>query len=333
MRMLPLSERSSLRLDRQVMSYQSQPENAALYRILHEKTQQLLYELPAYLHLLDEEECASFLFFCYDAIDHYITSFRIGRLSYLGYLSQVVRQRSRYYIAQQKERTKREVLLIRSQEYPVEQESALLTAEPTLPYGPAAVPRQGDPKDLPSLFKELLAASAQREYEPEEAGHEILRARFQNPTNRRRLLIVLTLCADVAHHHLLQELSTLLRVEQSRLSSYLATVEALLYEKRLCQQHFEAVCNRHFRRLLELEAELEAEVDPDKRALLEQKRERTSQLYKAKVTKIRNREIALTHSEASRLLGIPKGTIDSSVHYIRKLLQSYMDEMDHNGYS
>ncbi len=332
MRILPLSETASLLLDRQVMSYQSQPGNDELYRRLREQTQQLLYELPSHLHVLAEEECAPFLFFCWDAIDYYITSFRIGRLSYLGYLSQVVRRRSRYYMAQQRAKAKRDSLMIRSQSYAYDDEDYSMTAEETLPYRPACKPTSLPIEALPMLFEQLLEAPSDEGEREAPTVDEELAALFGTETNRRRLLIVLTLCPDMAGEHLLDELALLLKADRQLLSTYLATAETVLEEKRRCRQEFETVSNRHFRRLLEIESQIEAEVDEHERERLEELRAWTARLYKAKVTKIREQEVALTHNEASRILGIPKGTVDSSVHYIRRLLLRYMDEMGCNEY-
>jgi|GEM_PF-613215 len=333
MRILPLSETASLHLDRQVMHYQSERDNGELYRSVHKKTQQLLYELPSHLHLLAEEECASFLFFCWDAIDHYITSFQIGRLSYLGYLSQVVRRRSRYYMAQQRAQAQRDILLLKSQRYAWDDEDFSMTGEEPVVYHSSCDPSLLQVEALPTLFEQLLEAPSNTVGTGSEAVDEELRALFCTETNRRRLLIVLTLCPDMAGEHLLDELSLLLGVDRQLLSTYLATAETLLDEKKRCREEFEIVSNRHFRRLLEIEAQMAGEVDPAERERLEELRSWTARLYKAKVTKIREQEVALTHSEAGRILGIPKGTVDSSVHYIRRLLLRYMDEMGSNEYS
>ena len=99
MYLLPLTESASLQLTKSVISYQKQHDDQVLYQSLHEQTQQLMYELPSFLHLIDEEDCCEFLFFCYDAIPYYLNTYREGRLSYIGYLSQVVRKRSRKVIS------------------------------------------------------------------------------------------------------------------------------------------------------------------------------------------------------------------------------------------
>ncbi|MFA5447315.1 MAG: hypothetical protein WC233_03445 [Sphaerochaeta sp.] len=333
MRILPLCESESQQLDRQVMQYQSEPKNAALYRSLHHRTQELLYELPRYLRLLDEEDCVHFLFFCWDTIDHYLNSFKIGRLSYVGYLTQVVRQRSRYFIHQQKDKIKKERLLVKSQGYDyTDPFDAMLTAEQTIPYHSLQGMDKGqNNKSLPTLFNTLLK-TYQPDRHPLGETHRPLQQAFANKTNRKRLLIVLTLCPDYTHTHLLEEMAALLGTDPSLLSTFLIRVNELLEEKRSIHRQFETISNRHFRRLLEIEAALQQETGEEEIKRLEQLRLWTIRLYKAKVKQIREMEISLSHSEAGKILQIPKGTVDSAVHYIRKLLAHHMDEMRLNDY-
>jgi DNA-binding response OmpR family regulator len=94
----------------------------------------------------------------------------------------------------------------------------------------------------------------------------------------------------------------------------------------------ETISHRHFRRLLEIESELLREEDETKRLKLERLRIWNQRVYKAKVKQIRTMELNLSHSELGNLLGIPKGTIDSSVHYMKHLLLKCMDEQGDNEY-
>ncbi len=84
--------------------------------------------------------------------------------------------------------------------------------------------------------------------------------------------------------------------------------------------------------MLEIESELLREEDETKRLKLERLRIWNQRVYKAKVKQIRTMELNLSHSELGNLLGIPKGTIDSSVHYMKHLLLKCMDEQGDNEY-
>lgn len=331
MYLLPLSESASLQLTKSVISYQKQHDDQVLYQSLHEQTQQLMYELPSFLHLIDEEDCCEFLFFCYDAIPYYLNTYREGRLSYIGYLSQVVRKRSRYFIAQKQIQRKKELLVAESDFY---HQQANPLPEETLEHAMycrfSSVVQQ-DIKTLPALFKELLEHRSQPSIVNDRKLLE-LQGLLRHQVNRKRFLIMLTLSPHMAGHYLLEDLAALLEVNTTLLAEYLNTADIVLAQKRACKEEFETISHRHFRRLLEIEAELLREEDETKRLKLEQLRIWTQRVYKTKINQIRAMELNLSHSELGALLGIPKGTIDSSVHYMKRLLSQYMDEQEDNEY-
>jgi hypothetical protein len=327
MKLLPINECASLSLDADIVRHQANPDDMGLYHRVKAATQRLLYELPCYLHLLDEEECSAFLFFCWDAIDHYLSAFRPGRLSYVGYLAQVVRKRSRYFIAQTKSEQRREGLIIKSQSYRYQQEEELEAMEVQRPYTPLPGELNDPIEALPHLFCEILHDAIDTTDALEPHQHELARC-FTNPIHRRRLLIVLTICPAAVHHHLLEESAALLRADTHLLSRYLRCAAQLLGHKDTCRQQFEEVSNRHFRRLLEIEAQLLTEVNEEEIERLERLRQWTFAAYRTKIARIQSYGMTLTHSEVGRILNIPKGTVDSSVHYLRKLLVRHMDEAE-----
>lgn len=331
MHLLPLSETASSHLTKSVVRYQMQHTDQSLYRSLHEQTQQLLYELPSFLHLIDEEDCCEFLFFCYAAIPYYLNTYREGRLSYIGYLSQVVRKRSRYFLAQQQLKRKKELLVAES-DYHFQQDDNLpeATAESAAYCGFSAIPQQ-DIQALPSLFAHLMHRTTSLPPQEDEKLGQLQQALGQ-PVNRRRFLIMLTLSPQLASQHLLEDLASLLGVEAFLLCQYLNTANSVLAQKQACKEEFETTSHRHFRRLLEIEAELLREDDATKRQRLEELCVWTKHVYTAKIKQIRRMEQKMSHSELGNLLGIPKGTIDSSVHYMKRLLSRYMDEQGDNEY-
>lgn len=325
MHLLPLSEQDSLQLTKSVVAFQSQATDPTLYTALHKQTQQLLYELPCYLHLLEEEECCDFLFFCYDAIPHYLTTYREGRLSYLGYLSQVVRKRSRYFIAQKHVKQRKEQLIAESDYYnrKIEEVGFTLTAEPEDCYYTNLV--KTDLDHLPQLFTDLAqipkTCITRVPHHLEKLKHEL-----QKPAHRKRFLLMLTISPDLTSQYLLEDLSSLLDVDKKLLLEYLNTANSYLAQKKLCKEEFEVISHRHFRRLLEIEAQMQRETDEQELKRLEELRQWTKRVYIGKVEQIRNLEMNLTHSELAALLGIPKGTVDSSIHYMKKQLSHCMDE-------
>lgn len=324
MQSLPLSEEASLSLTKAVMLYKEHPLDAQLYQRIRSQTEQLLYTLPSYLHLLDEEDCCEFFFYCYNAIDYFLSMYREGRLSYLGYLVQVVKRRSRFFISQRSSQTKKEQLLAQCQYYEYTLEENDEVAEQASYYVCQAIPLT-EVTLLPQLFNSLLSPTTKPHLMETEPLRK-LKAALQKGVNRKRFLIVLSVSPDLAGFYLLEDLASLLDVEVELLSKFLNTACLMLKKKQKCKADFEVLSNRHFRRLLEIESELEREENEEKRVKLESLRQWTQRVYKAKVEQIRNLEFNLSHSQIGALLNVPKGTVDSSVHYMKRLISQCLDE-------
>ncbi len=332
MQWLPLSDEESIKLTNQVVRYQKDQSNTTLYRTIHHKTQQILYTLPYYLRLLEEEDCSEFLLFCYKTIDYYLSTYKIGRLSYIGYLTQVVRKRTKYFITQKRTILTRERLIYESERYQTPQiwKELEMSAE-TASYTAFNGLMVSQMESLPELFNRLLF-ERKASQELTKPYLERLQQEISNPVNRKRFLIVLTITPGLANQYLLEELADLLEVDAHLLNRYLNTANLMLEEKERCKQEFISTSNRHFRRLLEIEENLQTEIDEKKIQRLEALRNWTIGVYKAKINRIRKIEFRLSHHQLGKLLNIPKGTIDSSVHYMKSVLTQYMDEISDNEY-
>ncbi|NCC65248.1 MAG: hypothetical protein EOM15_11395, partial [Spirochaetia bacterium] len=133
MQYLPLSKTEQNKLTELVVLYKKQPGNKALRLLVHEKTQQLLYELPSFLNILEEEDCCEFFLYCYDTIDHFITRFQTGKLSYYAYIVEVVRRRCRFFVYQRsKEQFREQVILEHDYEYQDDTEEVAETCSYTV---------------------------------------------------------------------------------------------------------------------------------------------------------------------------------------------------------
>ncbi|MDD3903077.1 MAG: hypothetical protein PHO09_05315 [Sphaerochaeta sp.] len=324
-----ISEVQSKQLTSAVILYQQRTDDFPLHDKVHKATQRLLYYLPRYLHLLPEEECCEFLFYCYDTIEHYLRSYKEGNLSYVGYLTQVVRKRSRYYITLKRTQNAKEQVLLESEQIDWESENAQASSvSETSTYTAFSSIHSVHPQEMPSLFNQLLQIPDHSEANTpiNDAVQLSLQKKLRNPVNRKRFLIMLAISPQLTNYHLLEEISALLGVEVPLLNRFLCTAEIQLEQKRACKQKLEQTSHRHYRRLMEIQAELNKCADKEQQAKLRDLQNWTERVYKAKIEQIRGLEYHLSHSQISRLLDIPKGTVASSVHYIKRLLKECMDE-------
>lgn len=330
MALYPMSEAASHDLTQRVVAYQ-QTGDSALYAELKREIMELLYTIPSTLRILDAEDCCEFLFYCLSAIDNLIAGYEEGKLSFVGFLTEVVRKRVRYFLCEQQKKEQKLLLLHRSEFFAQESgEIGLESAEPPIVYTFKGMPTV-DITSLPSLFKSLLSKRTPSAY-PIRKELEELKTVLTSGVNRKRMLITLTITPSLYAHHLLEELSSLLLYDLTDLCRYLNTASLALHSKETIKKDFEQTCTRHFRRLLEIEQALENESDDDKKRKLIALREWTQEKYQKKIAKLRSFEQSLSHRQVSELLQIPKGTVSSSVFHIKKLLHSYIDEREVNDY-
>ena len=322
-----ISDTQSNRLTKAVLLAQKQKDNRDLHNKVHLITQQLLYTLPSRLRLLPEEDCCEFLFYCYETIEHYLESYREGNLPYIGYITEVVRKRSRYFMAYKRTQKNKENALLESEQkgWDEPEYDSYVAEEKT--YTPLSCKATVDYSVMPSLFEQLLNA-------PKFQGHgqrklDEVQKRLQDKlhlgVNRKRFLIMLAISPHLTNLYLLEEIASLLEVDAHLLNSFLCTAELQLQKKQACKQLMEVTSNRHFRRIMEIQAELNQCANESKREELMNLLSWTGRVHKAKVEQIRSMEYHLSHSQISLLLGVPKGTVASSVHYIKALIQECMD--------
>ena len=322
-----ISDTQSNRLTKAVLLSQKQKDDQVLHDKVHLITQQLLYTLPSKLRLLPEEDCCEFLFYCYETIEHYLTSYRQGNLPYVGYITEVVRKRSRYFMAYKRtQKNKERALLESEQKLWGESDYGTCVAE-TKTYTALSSLATVDNAVMPSLFDQLLYAPKYQGFGQVQLDEvqKRLQKKLQQVVNRKRFLIMLAISPHLTNLYLLEEIASLLEVDAHLLNSFLSTAELQLEKKRKCKQQMEETSNRHFRRIMEIQAELNACINMAKQEELKNLLCWTERVHKTKIEQIRSMEYHLSHSQISLLLGVPKGTVASSVHYIKALIQECMD--------
>ncbi|MGB4405580.1 MAG: hypothetical protein WBI82_01815 [Sphaerochaeta sp.] len=323
-----ISEKQSNRLTKAVLLLQKQRENHVLHNKVHLITQQLLYTLPSKLRLLPEEDCSEFLLYCYGTIDHYIASYRKGNLPYIGYITEVVRMRTRYFMAYKRTQINKERALLESEKKGWDEPDYESCVAETKSYTPlSSCIATVDYSVMPSLFEQLLNAPKHHDASQVQLdeGQKRLQKKLQQGVNRKRFIILLAISPHLTNLYLLEEIASLLEVDAHLLNSYLSTAELLLEKKRKCKQQMEETSNRHFRRIMEIQAELNQCVSIQKQEKLKNLLSWTERVHRIKIEQIRSIEYHLSQSQISLLLGVPKGTVASSVHYIKALIQECMD--------
>ena len=222
-----ISDTQSNRLTKAVLLSQKQKDNQVLHNKVHLITQQLLYTLPSKLRLLPEEDCCEFLFYCYETIEHYLTSYREGNLPYVGYITEVVRKRSRYFMAYKRTQKNKERALLESEKKLWDDADYESCVAETKTYTALSSLSTVGYSVMPSLFEQLLNA-------PKYHGSPLLKLdevqkrlqkKLRQGVNRKRFLIMLAISPQLTNLHLLEEIATLLEVDAHLLNLFLSTAK------------------------------------------------------------------------------------------------------------
>ncbi len=322
-----ISDTQSNRLTKAVLLSQKHKDDRVLHDKVHLITQQLLYTLPSRLRLLPEEDCCEFLLYCYDTIEHYLISYREGNLPYVGYITEVVRKRSRYFTAYKRTQKNKERALLESEQKGWDEPAYESCVAETRSYTTLSSLATVENAMMPSLFDRLLNSPKHEGPEMVEldAVQKRLQKRLQQGVNRKRFLIMLAISPHMTNLHLLEEVASLLEVDPILLNSFLSTASLQLEKKQQCKKQMEETSNRHFRRIMEIQAELNGCANETRREELSNLLSWTERVHRSKVEQIRCMEYHLSHSQISLLLNVPKGTVASAVHYIKALIKECMD--------
>lgn len=159
-------------------------------------------------------------------------------------------------------------------------------------------------------------------FEPEGEGDDPEPRLGLEPLDRHRLVLLALKAAPYLSEHQVEVVSrhsgadlAWLQACQHRLQA--TTVARARRQHSLVERRGEVLS----RRLL-AEDDARREVDPDRRARCE----RRAQLYRTRLASLDHQKhvltLAPTHRELARLLGMPKGTVDSSLFHLKRALKA-----------
>ncbi|MEI8096450.1 MAG: hypothetical protein WCG80_19735 [Spirochaetales bacterium] len=157
-------------------------------------------------------------------------------------------------------------------------------------------------------------------------------APLEDPTLQSRLLMLALKQATLLEESQIEEICRLASVDLSWLQALVQEVRQLVEPQQERKQHLTERQSEVYWQRLVAEARARREPDPDRRALWEKR----AAMYRERLANLQTRRTAMTvvptHLDLSRLLGIPKGTVDSGIYHLKKELAClYTDGHDPAG--
>lgn len=148
-------------------------------------------------------------------------------------------------------------------------------------------------------------------------------------TLRNRMLQLILLSADDLNADQVAFLARFMEMDERTLAHLLTQTHELSEHKRERTRQMITVRNSHFSAKQCFKQELlalrEVHADPIVIERTERRLRRAQYHFERSVEELRHRPNAVTHSTIARQVGIPKGTVDSGLHMIRRFIATLMD--------
>jgi DNA-directed RNA polymerase specialized sigma24 family protein len=148
---------------------------------------------------------------------------------------------------------------------------------------------------------------------------------LRSPADRRNFLFLALKCSRLIDP---ENAPALARAAGITVGTLMDHVEALREMRRARENRHEMLrCRRNnaFAAIRLLETELRDQRDPEKRASAEKARARARLRMSTSMTRMARVGLAPTNREISRVLGVPKGTVDSGLYWLKRKLAAVYD--------
>jgi len=164
--------------------------------------------------------------------------------------------------------------------------------------------------------------------EPEAEGAFIpadIAALIKSDTDRRNFLFLALKCARTIGPENAALLAAMSGVDENRILSLSASLCEMRAPRELRLEIFRARRNRAFAQSRLLETELQAEVEPERAAVLRTSLAKARRRMRAAMSRMARVKLAPTNLEIARVVGVPKGTVDSGLYWLKRKLASVYD--------
>lgn len=303
-------------LTKQVLTYQrmchtNSAQSKLLYTKIVDTCRIIFYSYPVKVKILDIEEAIEFLFMMEGRLRNLIVNFVFEKISFDSYMKKVAFMQANLFVRAKAKKKRKEQALYSSfdelDEEKVSEESSLY---------------------LPEKHQDILSDSL--EWNCESPLTQELKNRIvKSQVFKQRFIQLVLLCSEELTAQHITFLSQFLEIKESTLANLLCKVHQLSEKKRQKRDSMREIRNGHFyyRQFLERELYIlnQMRADPILIERCLKKLLRVREFFTKSVTEVRERPNSITHTVIATAVEMPKGTIDSGLHTIKKTLDQLMD--------
>lgn len=294
-------------------SKENETAQEALFLKLQSMCHVIIYTYPVKVRLLKEEEAAELLLYISPRIKTIIESFTYQGLTFEGYLRRISFLQAYHYI-KKRDRAKRKYSYTT---YPSEDMESLMFSEPAMQY------------QLTRNTVDSVDASLNWS-EESEASKKVKQKLKKSKTFRKRFLQLILLCSDHLTARHIAFLADYMEMDELKLAQLVTEAFAMTTKKREKDLHVQSVRNKHYLEYQFLKRELSIletfNADPIRIQRLQKRYERSRILFEQRCQEAQKRPNSVTHAALGKQLETPKGTIDSGINALKRLLKEIMDD-------
>jgi RNA polymerase sigma factor (sigma-70 family) len=148
---------------------------------------------------------------------------------------------------------------------------------------------------------------------------------IRSDADRRNFLFLLLKCARHLDGEPAPELARLAGVSPETLLSLASELRGLRAPREARQRTFRERRNRCYAAARLLESEIAAEVDAGRREVLQESLHRMRRRMVSAMKRMSRVGLAPTNREIGKVLGVPKGTVDSGLYWLKRKLSAVYD--------
>jgi DNA-directed RNA polymerase specialized sigma24 family protein len=148
---------------------------------------------------------------------------------------------------------------------------------------------------------------------------------IENGADRRNLLLLGLKCARFLTEERIGGLSVLCGVSREGLSRHVEALKTRIEPRLSRLEDFCGRRNRAYSQIMLLESELAEEIDPARRAVLIGRLGKMDGRMKAAMARMSRIMLNPSNREIALELGLPKGTVDSGLYWLKRKLRSVYD--------
>jgi len=285
----------------------------ALYLELCNECRKIFYTYPVKVRILEEEEAIELLLSMEGRLKHLIQNFEYQHISFDHYVRKIAYLQAQLLVRKKAKEARKYSSIFKT----IDEIDEQLVADDTVLY---KIAKDGS-----------LCVDKESQWSENSPRCTALKEKLQeNQIFKMRVVQLIIKCCDNLNARQIAFLANFLEFDEKELATLLAQSHDLSNDKRERTKHLIAVRNAHFRNRQFLRNELEMlkeyNAEPLQIERIQKKLQRSEYLFERSLNELTNRPNPVTHAVIATQLGIPKGTVDSGMHSLKRIIQKLLDD-------